>query len=359
MNRFKNISVFILSGALALSFAACSKNSESELTGEVTGSSESTTLTSESSDSETSETSDPEPSETSSENTKSSETSESRLAEIAAVNHDDYQLSESDDLKEMEKKIEAKYGLDVVFGEDVRTEFGDESEQLEAEKYTDEVNIRKALITLDDILKLYPKTFFYQLRLSEDSPVKIYMTGPINSLTYPDAAINAFTSDNDSKGEFYLTIDIAGQDGVFNPVDIMHELVHMTDFKLEKKGILKKEDWAALNPGDFSYRDKSGKESVDKYNFAQSEYCPLKKGTSPSDVYFVCPYSQANAYEDRATLLTNALVYSLYGYEVEPEVYKCPNLQKKMEYWFGLVRKGFDTSYWDTVLWEDSYSKLT
>ena len=112
MNRFKNISIFILSGALALSFAACSSPEE---TSEVTSSSESTTITSEASDSESSETSgqesatasdtsDQETSGSTSEETKSSR-SDARLAEIAAVNYSDYKLSESDDLKEMEKKI--------------------------------------------------------------------------------------------------------------------------------------------------------------------------------------------------------------------------------------------------------------
>ena len=83
-----------------------------------------------------------------------------------------------------------------------------------------------------------------------------------------------------------------------------------------------------------------------------------KEGTQPSDVYFIAPYSQANEYEDRATLLTNAMVFALYGYEVEPNVYKCPHLQEKMEFWMAQVTKCFDTAYWDKSPWEDSYSKL-
>ena len=334
MIKFKNTAVFIFSGALMLSFASCSMVSEPASTNKIVNPSVSMGLA------------------------EDVRKPSRGISNNAAVNYAEYELSEDDDLKVMENKIETKYGIDIVFGEEVRTEFSDESEQLIAEKYTDEAKIKKALIDVDGVLKVYPKTFFYQLRLSEDSPVKIYLTGAIKSLTYPDASITAFTSDNDSKGEFFLTVDIAGQDGVFNPIDVMHEIVHLTDFKLKKMGLLKEEDWAALNPEGFTYTIKSGKGSEEKYNFAQSEYCPLKENTSPADVYFVCPYSQSNEYDDRATLLTNALVFALYGYEVEPEVYKCQHLQAKMEYWFGQVRKGFDTSYWDKTPWEDSYSKL-
>lgn len=333
MIRFKNITAMLLSGVLVLSLASCSIG-EPDVTNKVVNPSVSVGLSEE------------------------ARKPTSRLIENAVVNYDDYKLSESDDLKTMEKKIETKYGVDIVFGDEVRTEFGDESEQIVAEKYTNEANIKTALMTLDNILNVYPKTFFYQLRLTEDSPVKIYMTGHIKSLTYPDANINACTSDTDSKGEFYLLIDIAGIDGTFNPIDIMHEIVHLTDFKLKSKGFLKSEEWAKLNPEGFSYTERSDRKSEDKYNFGQAEYCPLKEGTQPSDVYFIAPYSQANEYEDRATLLTNAMVHALYGYEVEPNVYKCPHLQEKMEFWISQVKKCFDTAYWDKSPWEDSYSKL-
>ena len=242
MIRFKNITAMLLSGVLVLSLASCSIG-EPDVTNKVVNPSVSVGLSEE------------------------ARKPTSRLIENAVVNYDDYKLSESDDLKTMEKKIETKYGVDIVFGDEVRTEFGDESEQIVAEKYTNEANIKTALMTLDNILNVYPKTFFYQLRLTEDSPVKIYMTGHIKSLTYPDANINACTSDTDSKGEFYLLIDIAGIDGTFNPIDIMHEIVHLTDFKLKSKGFLKSEEWAKLNPEGFTYTERSDRKSEDKYNF--------------------------------------------------------------------------------------------
>ena len=301
MRKLINTAVAVLTGALVLSLASCSINSDSAAsTNKTVNPSVSVGLSSEAK----------KPSD--------------GLSQIAAVNYADHELSEADDLKTLEQKIETKYGVDIVYGGDIRTEFGDESEQLVVEKYTDEANIKKALISVDSVLKIYPKTFLYQLRLSEDNPVKIYLTGHIKSLTYPDASINAFTSDTDSKGEFYLVIDIAGQNGIFNPPDVMHEIVHL----------------------------------VEKYNFAQAEYCPRTSEDDVSEVYFVCPYSQANEFEDRATLLTNAMIHSIYNYEVEPGVYKCPHLQAKMEFWFSEIRKGFDTTYWENIPWEDSYSKL-
>ena len=347
MMNMRTAAALILSGALMLSFSACSKEmvpsaSDSSTASSVVETTSSTTAASETSVSQI----------------EVKPVSSEKLAEIAAVDYADYALSEDDDLKTMEKKIETKYGIDIIYGEDIRTEFGDETEQLSVAKFTDEELIRKAMKSIDEVISIYPKTFLCQLALSEDSPLKIYMTGHIKSITYPDASINAFTSDTDSEGEVYLVIDVAGAEGVFNPVDVMHEIVHLTDFKLKKEGLLKTEDWAKLNPDGFTYLEKIDERSEDKYNFGQAEYCPLKKGTSPSDVYFIAPYSQTNEYEDRATLLTDALVFALYGYEVEPDVYKCPNLQVKMEYWMGQVREGFDTSYWEKIPWEDSYSKL-
>lgn len=335
MRKFLNAVAAVLTGALVLSIASCGINSDpAASTNKTVNPSVSVGLSSEAK----------KPSD--------------GLSQIAAVNYADHELSESDDLKTLEKKIETKYGVDIVYGEDIRTEFGDESEQLVVEKYTDEANMKKALFSVDSVLKIYPKTFLYQLRLSEDNPVKIYLTGHIKSLTYPDASINAFTSDTDSKGEFYLVIDIAGQNGIFNPPDVMHEIVHLTDFKLRSKGLMKSEDWAKLNPEGFSYLGLTNKNAVEKYNFAQAEYCPRTSEDDVSEVYFVCPYSQANEFEDRSTLLTNAMIHSIYNYEVEPGVYKCPHLQAKMEFWFSEIRKGFDTTYWENIPWEDSYSKL-
>ena len=167
MIKFNNTAVFILSGALMLSFASCSMVSEPASTNKIVNPSVSMGLA---------------------ENVRKPSRG---ISNNAAVNYAEYELSEDDDLKVMENKIETKYGIDIVFGEEVRTEFSDESEQLIAEKYTDEAKIKKALIDVDGVLKVYPKTFFYQLRLTEDDPVKIYLTGAIKSLTYPDASITA------------------------------------------------------------------------------------------------------------------------------------------------------------------------
>ena len=144
MIRFKNITSAALSGALVLSLASCSMITEPDITNKVVNPSVSVGLYEE------------------------SKKKTGRIIENASVNYDDYVLSESDDLKTMEKKIETKYGIDIVFGDDVRTEFGDESEKLVTEKYTDEANIKTTLITFDDILKIYPKTFFYRGQPAQD-----------------------------------------------------------------------------------------------------------------------------------------------------------------------------------------------
>ena len=116
MIKFKNIAVFIISGATVLSLASCSMISEPDVTNKIVNPSVSMGLAEE------------------------VRKPSSGVTKIATVNYADYELSESDDLKTMEQKIETKYGLDIVFGEDIRTEFSDESEKLVVDKYTNEEN---------------------------------------------------------------------------------------------------------------------------------------------------------------------------------------------------------------------------
>ena len=106
MRIFLNAAAALLTGALVLSIASCGINSDpAASTNKTVNPSVSVGLSSEAK----------KPSD--------------GLSQIAAVNYADHELSEADDLKTLEQKIETKYGVDIVYGGDVRTEFGDESEQ--------------------------------------------------------------------------------------------------------------------------------------------------------------------------------------------------------------------------------------
>ena len=71
----------------------------------------------------------------------------------------------------------------------------------------------------------------------------------------------------------------------------------------------------------------------------------------PSDgLYFVDSYSLTFAKEDRARIM-EYIMSSGYEYDAE-QLMRCPAIRAKLRFMADAMRKGFDTSGWDSPRWE-------
>lgn len=271
-----------------------------------------------------------------------------------------YDLKEGDSLEQIVSKMENKYGIDIVYGNDIRTEFKDENETLRAKPNTNDNEIAAALKDIDEGLNALPKGFIRQLPYGKHKILKMYLTGPITIDGTNEDAVLAFTSDSDE--ELYLTIQVLEQ-GVVNVPTVLHELTHIIDFKLHHDGIINEDDWSKLNPEGFSYDNsyadsRAGKKDP-KYCYTTDHYVGHNTDNSNDDIWFYYCYSKVNAYEDRATMLENLVIYRIWNYEVAEGLYKCPHVKAKMEYYLKLIEKVFAMSASDRDAWADAFRKIS
>ncbi|SFC88465.1 hypothetical protein [Ruminococcus albus] len=271
-------------------------------------------------------------------------------------------FSEDDTTEQIAEKIEEKYGVDIVYGEDIRTVYEEEDETLKAEKYTDDSGIRKALAYVDEALGVFPQGLTEQLISADGSPMKIYLTGTISSDAelFEDGGIPAFANKNDT--ETYLSIDIS-PDGEINVPTVCHELTHIIDLTMTDMGTFSESKWGSLNPKGFSYTENYETyrdcEFTDKYCYASEKYFPRTLTQDADDVYFYYNYALTFAMEDRATLMEDLIVYMMWGYEIAPGLYSFPHVHDKAQYFLEAVRDSFDLNEEDVNKWQTSFEMLS
>ena len=271
-----------------------------------------------------------------------------------------YDLRDDDSLEQIVSKMEAKYGVDIVYGNDIRTEFKDENETIKVVPFTNEKDIATALRSINEGLNCLPKGFLKQLPYGKHKTLKLYLTGTITVVGVKGGTIPAFTSDRDD--ELYLTVEILEQ-GIVNVPDVLHELTHIVDFKLAYDGLLKEEDWGKLNPAGFVYDNNyvdnmAGKKNSDNC-YSTERYVPHNTGCSNDDIWFYYSYSKVNSYEDRATTLEDLIIYKLWNYEVAPDLYKCPHIKAKAEYLLKLIEKDFKMTDADKEAWKKTFGAIS
>ena len=271
-----------------------------------------------------------------------------------------YDLKDGDSLEEIVSKMENKYGIDIVYGNDIRTEFKDENETLRAKPFTNEKDTAAALKAIDEGLNALPKGFIKQLPYGKHKILKMYLTGTITIDGTGGSGVPAFTSDSDD--ELYLTVEVLEQ-GVINVPTILHELTHIIDFKLHHDGLINEDEWSKLNPEGFaydnSYADSMAGKKDPKYCYTTDHYVVHNTDNSNDDIWFYYCYSKVNAYEDRATMLENLVVYRMWNYEVAEGLYKCPHMKAKMEYYLKLIEKDFAMSQSDRDAWVNAFRAIS
>ena len=271
-----------------------------------------------------------------------------------------YDLKDDDTLEQIVSKMEAKYGIDIVYGKDVRTTFEDENETLIATPNTNEKDVAIALRSIDEGLNALPKGFIRQLPYGKHKILKMYLTGPVMVKGIEGSSVPAFTSDSDD--ELYLTLEVLEQ-GVVNVPTVLHELTHIVDFKLKHDGLMKDEEWAKLNPEGFAYSESYADNMAGKKNsencYCTDHYVPHNTNCSSEDIWFYYSYSKVNAYEDRATTLEDLIIYKLWNYEVAPDLYKSPHMKAKAEFFLKLVEKDFKMTDADKEAWKKAFKAIS
>ena len=293
---------------------------------------------------------------------KETDTSESVPNDNADGDITEYTLSENDTAEQIADKLEKKYGIDIVYGEDIRTRFDEHGEDLRAEKYTDESGIKTAMMSVDEALGIFPHGLTKQLTSEDKSPLRIYLTGAVSQgdNAAESGGFPAFT-DNEDK-ERYLTIDIS-LNGEINVPTVCLELTHIIDFTLHDMGAFDDSKWDSLNPEGFSYTEdyenyRSSK-FADEYSYTSEHYAARTQSQSADDVYFYYNYSLVNAYEDRATLMEDLIVYQMWDYEIAPDIYSCPHIYDKAKYFLDCIKSAFELGDDDAKKWEDTLDKLS
>ncbi len=348
--------------ALIMLLSGCSGNtapSLSETTPDTTAA-----ATSESQEDATAASESSEASEDTTVESKEEGSSATQNTEPVDVNRDisEYILSDNDTALEMAEKIDKKYKVDVIFGDDIRTVFDVDGDNIHAEKYTNEEGIKTALKSVDEALGVFPQGLTEQLSQSSKGILKIYLTGAIGKgdAKPEPGQYPAFTDDKDT--ELYLTIDIS-QDGVINVPTVSHELTHVIDFRLHDMGLMDENEWNKLNPEGFKYTEDYDNyrncEYTDKYSYCSEHYTPRTLSQPDGDVYFYYNYSVVNAYEDRATLMENLVIYRLWNYEVAPGLYKFEHVKAKASYLLEKISQAFQLNEQDVASWKKSFEEIS
>ncbi len=265
-------------------------------------------------------------------------------------------------VEELARQVEEKYGIDIVYGEDVRRNFGNEEEDLRATAFTSAEGIKTAIRSVDEAFSAFPKGLTSQLADEKRGTLKVYLLGAVGQGdNAPESgAYPAFTDNEDP--ELFLAIDIS-PDGFINVPTVSHEFTHVIDFRMHEMGKFDDEGWNKLNPEGFSYVENyetyATGEFANKYSYTEYHYTPRKLTQPPEDVYFVYNYGTVSALEDRATLLEPLIIYRMWGHDtIAPGMYEFPHIQAKTEYFLKAIEAAFDLAPEDVEIWKNAYEKL-
>lgn len=248
------------------------------------------------------------------------------------------------DLSLKASSLEDQYGVRIILGENVPTEFADYTAQF----VTDEDVIEGSLEVLGNVLSLYPEGYWDALKGGYYRDIVFYLTGPLIPLNADSNISNASAFATESGGVMQLAFDLYDD---LSPATVIHELTHAADYRFIGEGIWNEEEWNSLNPDGFTYYNAYIDENGESYETSGSpEYTAM--GGSPADeVYFIDPYSKTYAMEDRARLMENLLS----GTSPYESCYSGPHVQEKLSYYFNFLRETLGGDAWTSpTTWEEA-----
>lgn len=250
-------------------------------------------------------------------------------------------------LREKADKLQEKYGVDIYIGE----ECGDIISGYSIAPLVDYSKLEEALEILDVELAKYPKGFFEQLLGKQYRKFNIYIAGELVNSEFGFVGIS--TGFVESEGDIInFALNCKGNHKIA-PV-IHHEIAHIIDERIEEynneneSAIMVDEEWCKLNPfSDMYTYDYEVDVNENYYEFCYEHMLAVEK--SLNDTYFVDTYSITYPTEDRARIFEHVMTT---GENFDVDFDKAPNIKQKLNYYTECIRKAFDTSGWNDVIWE-------
>ena len=202
-----------------------------------------------------------------------------------------------EELTEQAKRLEEKYGIHIIMGENVTREF----EAYDYVQVTDKERIFRALEELELALNAFPDGMCEEMTSDYAIGFNIYLCGaftPKNKENISDAGA-FFVFEN---GYYNLAMNILLENTESN---VIHEMTHALDDYFEFCGASEQLeiDWQACNPDGFEYLGSYfGYEELYEYTYAE-DY------ETVDDIYFIDTYACTFSGEDRSR------VFEFFGSE--------------------------------------------
>ena len=247
-------------------------------------------------------------------------------------------------LSALAARLEERYDVTIVLGENVPAAFSDYTALPE----TDPDMIRGTLTVLNNVLSRYPEGFFRSLRGNYYRDIVFYLTGELTPLDTSYSISNAGAFTTDCGGLCQLALSLPSDP---DPAMVVHELTHAFDYRFSGEDLWDEDAWNAMNPAGFSYYNSYIDENGESYEFTGSREYTAEGGSPQEEVYFIDAYSKTYSMEDRARLMENLLIES----EPYSDCCSSPHIQEKLSYYFRFLRDKMDDGTWpDRTEWEEA-----
>ena len=225
------------------------------------------------------------------------------------------------------QQLSDKYKIRILCGSDVPLSYADYT----AGTLEDPVRIDAALHELDSTLSIYPPEFFATVKEGYCDSITICLAKDLYAAS--DAFIesaNAFTTVED--GTIWLVLNAGSR---LRRGTLIHELTHVTDYRLLGMNQMEETEWNLLNPPSFSY-----------YNAYLDD-----RGTdlriSGSREYTALAEEEA----DRIWFFDSFLQDS--GALAAKKCFSSPHIQAKLRFYFYTLRQAFENGRWpEETVWE-------
>ncbi len=245
-----------------------------------------------------------------------------------------------------------RYGIRILCGSDARLSYRDYT----ASALTAPEQILSTLDVIDRTLGIYPPGFFTSVREGFCDSITICLARDlhaVNDSSHLESA-HAFTTVQDDT--IWLVLNA---EETILPSTLIHELTHVTDYRLLAMHQLLESEWGRLNPQGFSYYNAYLDESGRDLRLSGSRRYTSEEETDPENIWFYDAYSRTYAMEDRARLmeiLLEGVPVSGDGPEELPGRDLCfasPHVRTKLRFYFYTLRQAFGTGRWpEQTSWE-------
>jgi hypothetical protein len=235
-----------------------------------------------------------------------SEESDASGTSPAAPKNNSAEALTADSIRKEAERISDTYHVQILYGDLVPLSYKDYT----VSTLSDPEKILDALGVLDRTLSIYPPGFFSSVKEGYCDSINICLAQNLRVISMrPNLeTAGAFTTVQDDAVWLVLNADEALQPG-----SLIHELTHVTDYRLLGMHQLEESEWNRLNPSGFSYFNAYLDEDGNDLRLTGSrEYTALFEEL-PDRIWFWDPYGKTFAMEDRARLMEILLENAVPG----------------------------------------------